>query len=118
MIVKVIRKEKKIPGDLNFIFTGDDEILKINREFLEHNYFTDVIAFGYGLGRRITGEIYISIDTVRSNSNNYKISLKEEVKRVIIHGTLHLCGYNDSTKLEKEEMRNLENYWLENWNKR
>ncbi len=94
---KVIRDEKKIPGDLNFIFTSDKKLLKINREFLKHEYFTDVIAFENNNGEEINGEIYISIETVKRNSRLYLVKMKDEVIRVMIHGTLHLCGYSDKT---------------------
>lgn len=112
LIEKVIRKEKKIPDGLNFIFTGDEKLLDINKEFLKHNYFTDVIAFGYPEGKKIKGEIYISCDTVKRNAINYKVSLYEEIIRVMIHGTLHLCGYDDRTEKEKKEMAGKEDYWL------
>ncbi len=112
LIEKVIRNENKVPGDLNFIFTTDKELIKINREFLKHNYFTDVIAFENNDKRIINGEIYLSIDTVKRNAYNYKISLRKEVIRVMIHGTLHLCGYKDKKKEEKEEMNKRENKWL------
>ena len=109
---KVIGNEKKIPGDLTFIITSDSEEKKLNIEFLKHNYFTDVIAFDYSNEDKISGEIYISIDTVERNSNNYKVSLKEEVLRVMIHGLLHLCGYNDNSVKKRNEMRKMENIWL------
>jgi probable rRNA maturation factor len=111
-IKKVIRNENKIPGDLNFIFTTDTELIKLNKEFLQHSYFTDVIAFENNDGKIINGEVYLSIDTVKRNANNYKVSLKEEVIRVMIHGTLHLCGYKDKRKTEKNRMIEKENKWL------
>ena len=112
LIVKVIRDEKKIPGDLNFIITSDDNIREINKEFLKRNTFTDVIAFDYGTDNTLNGEVYISLDTVKFNANNYKVSLKSELLRVIIHGTLHLCGYNDKTEEEKQVMNMLEEKWM------
>jgi probable rRNA maturation factor len=116
-IEKVIRNEKKISGDLNFILCGDNEILELNRKYLKHNFFTDVIAFGYENGNVIRGEIYISIDTVKKNSINYKVSLKDEVLRVMIHGVLHLCGYEDKTDSERFLMKKLEDKWLKEFNK-
>jgi probable rRNA maturation factor len=112
LIEKVIRNEKKIPGDLLFILTTDEELIVINREFLKHDYFTDVIAFNNSVGKTVNGEVYISIETVKRNSNNYKVSLKKELLRVMIHGTLHLCGDDDKTGLERREMRKKEERWL------
>ena len=115
LLQKVIREEKRIPGDLNFIFTNDDRLLDININFLKHDYYTDVITFDYCEGNIITGEIYISIDRVRGNANNYKVSLKSEVLRVIIHGVLHLCGYDDNSEEGRNDMRKHEEFWLEEY---
>ena len=101
---KVIREQKKIPGDLYFIFKDDQGVLDINRKFLKHNYYTDVISFDYSENKMVSGEVYISIDTVRKNSKIYKVRLHEEVIRVMIHGTLHICGYNDNNEKNREEM--------------
>lgn len=112
LIEKVTSKEKYLTGDLNFIITNDKRIKRINNEFLNHDYFTDVIAFNYSNSKIMNGEIYISIDTVRRNAHNYKISLKNELTRVMIHGTLHLCGYEDKKIKERSLMREKEDYWL------
>ena len=111
-IEKVIGEYRKPCGNLSFIFMRDNEIIKINREFLQHNYFTDVIAFDYGSGDLMDGEIYLSIETIRKNANNYKVSLKNEVLRVMIHGTLHICRFKDTSTEEKGKMRELENKWI------
>jgi probable rRNA maturation factor len=112
LIREVIRKEHKISGDLNVIITSDRKLSEINRKFLEHDYSTDVITFNYNSKDVINGEIYISLETVRDNSLNYKVSLKNEMSRVIIHGILHLVGYDDKSDRQKALMRRMENEWL------
>ena len=112
LIEKVIGEYRKPSGSLSFILLSDEELSKINKEFLQHNYFTDVIAFDYSNSDILDGEIYLSLDTIKINAFNYKVSLRNELIRVMIHGTLHLCGFNDSTENEKERMRMLENEWI------
>jgi rRNA maturation RNase YbeY len=116
LIEKVISKEDKISGDLNFILTNDSILKKINIEFLKHNYNTDVISFNYYDQNNLTGEIYISIETVKRNAKNYKVSYRNEMIRVIIHGVLHICGYEDRDDREKREMRKHEDFWLKVYN--
>jgi probable rRNA maturation factor len=101
---KVITDEKKMPGDLNFIFTTDNVLLGINKEFLKHNYFTDVIAFDYSNKDSLNGEVYISINTLKRNAKLYRAKFGDELLRVLIHGTLHLCGYNDNDEKSREKM--------------
>ncbi len=100
------------PGNLSVIITDDVTVRNINIEFLEHDYYTDVITFNYNSEELISGEIYISIDTVRENASNYRISLNDEMSRVIIHGVLHLTGFDDKTETDKARMRKAEDYWL------
>lgn len=117
LIEKVIRSEKKIPGDLSFIITTDDTLIDINREFLDHDYFTDVLAFSNNDNKIVNGEVYISLNTVRKNANNYKVSLRNEMIRVMIHGTLHILGYKDNSRKEKDVMRKEEDKWINRANK-
>ena len=110
---KVIGEEKRILDDLVFIFTGDKEMIQINRKFLSHDYYTDVISFDYGEGKNLSGEIYISCDTVKRNAGLYNVSYTEEIIRVMIHGILHLCGYSDDKEERRKKMMDRQEEWLE-----
>ena len=96
-------------GDISYIFCSDEKILEINREYLDHDYYTDIITFDYTEKNRISGDIFISIDTVKSNADEFKVSYEEELHRIIIHGILHLCGINDKGPGEREIMTQKEN---------
>ena len=108
----VVLNSGKITGDINVIITDDQTLREINVQFLKHNYFTDVITFNYCIENVVNGEIYISINTIERNAFNYNVSLKEEVRRVIIHGILHLVGYDDKLKRDKILMKEKEDFWL------
>lgn len=109
----IAQRHDKIIGEINYLFTDDDGILKINREFLQHDYYTDIITFDYSKRRVISGDIYISLDTVRSNAESMGETYDRELHRVIIHGVLHLVGINDKGPGEREIMENFENEALE-----
>ena len=111
-IAEVLRLEKKQVGQINFLFTNDDEILKKNIQFLKHNTYTDIITFNYCKDKIINGDIIISIDRVKENAEKFKSDFEEELKRVLIHGVLHLCGYNDKKTADTELMRKKENWAL------
>lgn len=100
-------------GDISYIFCDDDYLHGINLEFLQHDTFTDIISFDYGLGKQINGEIYISVDRVLENSKKYQTSFGKELCRVIVHGILHLCGYKDKLYEEALLMRRKEDEALE-----
>ena len=98
---------------LNLIFCSDSFLLNINKTYLQHNYYTDVITFNLSdTPDQGEGEIYISVDTVRDNAKEFSVTFEKELYRVIIHGVLHLCGYNDHSELEKTVMREKENFYL------
>ena len=100
-------------GDINIILCDDPSILEINNQFLGHDYYTDIITFDYTEENVINGELYISIDTVRANAQEYVQSFPDELHRVIIHGILHLCGLDDHCEEDIKEMREAENLSLE-----
>ena len=96
-------------GDVAYIFCDDEKILEVNREYLQHDYYTDIITFDYTEENVISGDLFISLDTVRSNSEQLGVSYEQELHRVIIHGILHLCGINDKGEGEREIMEMHEN---------
>lgn len=96
-------------GEINYVFVDDERILEVNREFLQHDYYTDIITFDYTQGRFVSGDLYISLDTVSSNTLQLGVPYEQELHRVIIHGVLHLCGLNDKGPGERELMEAAEN---------
>jgi len=99
-------------GDLNIIFCNDEYLLSVNNQYLKHNYYTDIITFDYSDNQIISGDLFISIDSVKINAEKFKTGFSEELARVIIHGVLHLCGYNDHTEEEKQMMKKNEDLAL------
>ena len=95
---------KKI-GDINYLFCTDEKILEVNNQYLSHDFYTDIITFDYSEGNNISGDIFISLDTVRTNSQKYNTGFMEELHLVIIHGILHLCGIDDKSEHEEKAMR-------------
>ncbi|MDR0332899.1 MAG: rRNA maturation RNase YbeY [Dysgonamonadaceae bacterium] len=104
----VLTYGKKV-GDVNYIFCDDEKILEVNNQYLAHDYYTDIITFDYSENDVISGDIFISLDTVRSNSEKFGTEYGEELYRVIIHGVLHLCGIADKSEKEAKKMREAEN---------
>ena len=107
-IQDVIISERKELGEINYIFCDDEYLLNINKQYLDHDYYTDVISFDYTENDLISGDVFISIDRVRENAKDYNVEFEEELKRVIIHGVLHYCGYCDKSEAEEQLMRNKE----------
>ena len=104
----ILSKEKKV-GNIHYIFCGDEYLLEINKKYLQHDTYTDIITFDYSENEVLSGDIFISIERVRENAEKYQISFQEELLRVLSHGVLHLIGYRDKTEKEIKEMREEEN---------
>lgn len=104
-ISSVIVSENKKEGDINYIFCDDEYILEINKQYLNHDYYTDIISFDYSVGNELHGDVFVSIDRIRENAVDFKVPFEDELKRVIIHGVLHYCGYKDKTSEEEVLMR-------------
>jgi probable rRNA maturation factor len=112
-IASLFKKEKKKLAEINYIFCSDAYLLNINRQYLGHDFYTDIITFGLSEpGKPINAEIYISVDRVRENAREFNSLLKNELHRVIFHGALHLCGYGDKSKKEESLMRRREDKYL------
>ena len=108
----IILTEGKKPGDINYIFCDDEYLLKINQDFLDHDYYTDIITFDQVRGKTISGEIFVSLQRIKDNASLISKNYEEEKKRVIAHGILHLCGYKDKTEEEQKTMRAKEDFYL------
>ena len=104
-ISKVIQSENKTTGEISYIFCNDDYLLKLNQEHLNHDTLTDIISFDYTLGNELSGDIFISVERVQDNANDYKVTFENELLRVMVHGVLHYCGYKDKTEKDEAIMR-------------
>lgn len=105
--------EKKELESIVYIFCSDEYLLKINEDFLKHSYYTDIITFDMSETNRIKGEVYISVERVQENAIKMGVSVNNELHRVIFHGVLHLCGYKDKSKVDKQRMRQKEDFYIE-----
>jgi len=105
----VILSEGKKEGEINYIFCDDEYLHKINLEYLNHDTLTDIISFDYTMGNEISGDIFISVERVQDNATDFKVSFEEELRRVMVHGVLHYCGYKDKGEEEELLMRSKEN---------
>ena len=108
----VVGQEGKVCGALSFILCSDDHLLALNRKYLKTSTLTDVIAFDYGAGKIVSGDVFISLDRVRENAAEFNVSVTNELRRVMVHGTLHLLGFSDKTKAGKAEMTRKEDLYL------
>ncbi len=111
-LLKVVESEGFILGDVLYFFLNDEQLLKVNMQFLNHDTYTDIITFDYDDGNIVNGEIYISEDRIRDNSKQMDVLLQDEMLRVIVHGVLHLCGYKDKTDLDAAVMRQKEDDYI------
>lgn len=113
-VENIFRKEKKGLDNINYIFCSDEHLLQINRDFLQHDYYTDIITFDLSEpGGKTSSEVYISVDRVKDNASTHKTSFEKEMLRVIFHGALHLCGYKDKNKKDIHIMREKEDYYIQ-----
>jgi probable rRNA maturation factor len=113
-IERRFHKGKRRLGEIRYVFCSDDYLLNVNRQFLQHDYYTDILTFDLSEpGEPVNAEIYISVDRVRENAAVFSSSFKRELHRVVFHGALHLCGFGDKKPKEKEKMRQMEEGWLD-----
>ncbi|MEY3048466.1 MAG: hypothetical protein RL365_504 [Bacteroidota bacterium] len=108
----LVSLESRELGDITLIFCTDEELLAINKEHLDHDYYTDIITFNYNHDSIVSGDLFISVDRIKDNASLLSVSMEEELHRVCYHGVLHLVGYNDKTAEEIEIMRTKENFYL------
>lgn len=111
-LADIIQKETKKPGEINYIFCDDEYLLQVNRDYLQHDYYTDIITFDYVKGNTISGDIFVSLPRISDNASTLSKNFEDELHRVLAHGILHLCGYKDKTEEEEKEMRSKEDFYL------
>ncbi|CAM2804147.1 rRNA maturation RNase YbeY [Chryseobacterium flavum] len=111
----IILSEGKKQGEINYIFCDDEYLLQINRDYLQHDYYTDIITFDYVKGKTISGEIFVSLQRISDNASTLSRDYEEELRRVLAHGILHLAGYKDKTEEEEKEMRRMEDLYLDKY---
>ncbi len=111
-IPNIFKQEAKVLSYINYIFCSDEYLLQINKNFLQHDFYTDIITFDLSESNGVIGEIYISLDRVKDNATSLNHSFEQELLRVVFHGALHLCGYKDKKKSEIAEMRNREEHYM------
>lgn len=107
----IVNEQKKL-GKITYIFKSDEGLLKVNREFLQHDYYTDIITFDYVKGKTLSADIYVSLHRISENAQIGDNNFNKELHRVLAHGILHLCGYNDKTQEQQKEMTQMEDYYL------
>lgn len=112
-VSSVITSEGFKEDEINYIFCDDNYLHKLNVEFLSHDTLTDIISFDYSIGKNLQGDIFISIERVRDNAQDFEVSFESEINRVIVHGILHYCGYKDKSEEDANIMRGKENFYLE-----
>jgi len=105
--------EQKVPGEISYVFCSDEFLLNVNRDFLNHDFYTDIITFDMSSNKKIiNGDIYISIERVKENAKKFSVSIDKELHRVIFHGALHLCNYKDKSNKDKIKMRSMEDKYM------
>ena len=112
-ISSVIKSENHKEGEINYIFCDDAYLHEINVKYLDHDTLTDIISFDYSVGKELHGDIYISIERVKENAKDFEVPFKEELRRVMVHGVLHYCGYKDKTEEDKSVMRSKEDFYIQ-----
>ena len=111
-LINLITNEGKKAGEINYIFCDDEYLLKVNQDFLQHDYYTDVITFDYVKGKTIAGDIFVSLPRILDNASTLSQNFESEFNRVLAHGILHLCGYKDKTEEEQTQMRAKEDFYI------